>query len=68
MDNLALVPASLLPFKSQWQAMANSLPKGTTLIILPTINTPPRKILQKVAITLETEGHHVATLPAERFV
>jgi hypothetical protein len=35
LDNLALVPASLLPFKAQYQHLANTLPKGDILIILP---------------------------------
>lgn len=33
-DNLALVPANLLPFKGQYQAIANDLPTGTTLIVV----------------------------------
>lgn len=35
LDNLALVPASLLPFKAKWQRLANDLPEGNILIILP---------------------------------
>jgi len=35
LDNVALVPASLLPFKSVWQAIANHLPHGDMLIVLP---------------------------------
>ena len=33
LDNLALVPASLLPFKEQYQQIANELPHGVSLII-----------------------------------
>ncbi len=29
LDNLALVPASLLPFKEQWQEVANSKQQGS---------------------------------------
>src|SRR4051812_36885868 len=29
LDNVALVPASLLPLKSEWQKQANELPQGT---------------------------------------
>ena len=67
LDNLAVVPASMLPFKTEWQAVADSLPKGTTLIILPPINTPSRKILDKVVALLQTRGHQVTTLSTERF-
>jgi hypothetical protein len=35
LDNLAIVPASLLPGKAEWQALANALPAGSTLIVLP---------------------------------
>ena len=68
LDNLALVPASLLPFKSQWQTMANSLPQGTTLIILPRTDTPQRRILQRVATRLQAKGRRVAMLSAEDLV
>jgi hypothetical protein len=34
-DNAALVPASLLPLKTEWQAIANELPRGDILIVLP---------------------------------
>ena len=35
LDNLALVPVSLLPFKTEWQTVANRLPESGVLIILP---------------------------------
>ena len=34
-DNLALVPASLLPYKAPYQAIANKFPRGGVLICLP---------------------------------
>jgi hypothetical protein len=34
-DNIALVTASLLPFRTEWQAIANGLPGGGILIVLP---------------------------------
>lgn len=33
LNNLVLGPASLLPFKSEWRALANALPAGNILII-----------------------------------
>ena len=36
-DNLVLAPASLLPFKVEWQAIVRSLPQYAVLIILPQI-------------------------------
>src|SRR4051812_11761273 len=35
LDNLTLIPASLLPFKPQWQRIANELPRGGVLIVTP---------------------------------
>lgn len=68
LDNLTLVPASLLPYKRQWQQLANDLPKGNILIILPESDQPLRKTLETVATLLESNGHQVTTLPAEQFV
>ena len=41
LDNLTLLPASLLPQKPSLQALANTLPAGATLIVLHTAETPP---------------------------
>lgn len=68
LDNLALVPASLLPYKQQWQQIANGLPSGGVLIILPETNQPLRKATLAVATLLEADGHRVTTLPAEQFL
>ena len=68
LDNLALVPASLLPFKAKWQAIANSLPEGDVLIILPASGTPSRKTLEKATSLLQSKGHRVTALPAEGFI
>jgi hypothetical protein len=67
LDNLAIVPASLLPFRGQWQAMANRLPDGATLIILPPADTPSRRILDKVVALLQARGQRVTTLLTEQF-
>ncbi len=66
LDNIALVPASLLPFRDQWQELANSLPAGEVLIILPAEDGSPRRILETVTTLLEAKGHSVTLLPAEK--
>lgn len=68
LDNLAFVPASLLPYKKQWQAIANGLSKEGVLIILPASQRAPRRILQTVASLLHAHGHRVTTLPAEQLL
>lgn len=67
MRNLALVPASLLPYKEQWQEIANNLPQGTILIIHPEPNQPLRKTTETVATLLEADGHQVTTISANQF-
>jgi hypothetical protein len=40
LDNLALLLASLLPWKATYQELANRLPSGKVLIILPNAPSP----------------------------
>src|SRR2546425_7476523 len=66
LDNIALVPASLLPFKAQYQPLANSLPTGSVLYVPRT--TRQQRILEKVSQFLRTHGHQVITLPIEKII
>jgi hypothetical protein len=66
LDNVALVPASLLPFKKAWQAVANGMPHGSVLLC-STTSAKQKKILKQVSTHLQRKGHRVQTLPAERF-
>ena len=65
LDNIALVPASLLPFKETYQPIANTLPKGSILLV-QTQSPRQRNILTKVAAFLRTQSRQVITLPIER--
>lgn len=67
LDNLAVVPASLLPSKAEWQQAANKLPSGSVLVVLPATDKPQRKVLENVIPLLKTKGHQVTALPAEQF-
>jgi hypothetical protein len=67
LDNIALVPASLLPFREQYQEIANGLPEGSVLICLPPSQKPQRLLLERVAANLRAEGYSVTTLPVDRF-
>jgi hypothetical protein len=64
--NVALVPASLLPFKRPWQAVANGLPEGSVLLC-PATNAKQKEILEQASAHLRHKGRRVQTLPAERF-
>lgn len=62
LDNLVMVPASLLPKKADYQKLANRLPRGQVLIVLPSSEGAPRKALQSTAAQLRSRGHQVATV------
>src|SRR5947209_8684378 len=64
LDNIALVPASLLPLKGTYQPIANTLPTGSVLCVSQT--TRHQKILASVALFFRNHGHNVLTLPIER--
>ena len=62
LDNLAIVPASLLPDKAEWQALANALPAGSTLIVLPGKPGAARTALERVSRSLSAHGSRVTTI------
>ena len=66
LDNIALVPASLLPYKKEWQAVANGLPAGSVLLCSTRTNPRQQQVLAQVSAHLKRKGHRVRTLPAER--
>lgn len=67
-ENLALVPASLLPHKARYQRLANQLPPGAVLIVLPDADTPERRVLQQAAARFVAKGHPVTTLSAAEVI
>ena len=68
LDNIAIVPASMLPLKSLWQLAANTLPQGGVLLCHSQQNTRQRKLLKRVEETLRQQGHVVMNLPIEQVV
>lgn len=59
---IELLPASLLPFKKEWQAISHHLPAGTCLIILPDDNTSLGEQIRIVAQIFESRGRRVEIL------
>jgi hypothetical protein len=45
LDNIAIVPASLLGLKALWQTAANTLPQGGVLLCHSQQNTRQKKLL-----------------------
>lgn len=62
LDNVAIVPASLLPHKAEWQALANSLPAGSTVIVLPRKPGAARAALERISSQLSAHGSRVMTI------
>ena len=62
LDTVAIVPAHLLPCKTTYQAIANTLPRGAVLIVLPTADTPEKRLLQTAAQRFQAKGRHVTTI------
>ena len=67
-DNLALVPASLLPLKAKYQEAANRLPRGQVLIVLPRRGTISREATEKIATHLQRQGRRVTTIPTQQLI
>src|SRR5437588_10427695 len=64
LDNIALVPASLLPLKGTYQPIANNLPTGSVLCIQGTQRQ--QKIMAKVTSFFRDHGRSVITMPIEK--
>jgi hypothetical protein len=65
LDNIALVPASLLPLKGTYQPIANRLPKGSVLCA-QSASPRQQKLLASVAALFRAHGHLVITIPIEK--
>lgn len=62
LDNIALVPASLLPHKQQYQALANQLPRGTVLVIDSGKRSTLSDFIKRLAVSLSASGRPVKLL------
>jgi hypothetical protein len=68
LDNIAIVPASMLPFKTAWQRTANKLPRRGVLLCHSRKNTRQRKLLERVEAVLKRLGYAVTNLPIEQVI
>jgi hypothetical protein len=64
LDNIALVPASLLPMKSTYKSIANNLPRGSVLCVPGTPRQ--RTIVASVTQYFRDHGRFCLTMPLER--
>ena len=66
MDNIAIVPASMLPLTQTLKDKVNTLPKGGVFLCYARENTRQRKILARVEETFREHGHAVKSMPMEQ--
>ena len=66
LDNIAIVPASMLPLTETLKEKVNTLPKGAVVLCYVAENTRQRKLLERVGETFRQHGHAVMNLPVEQ--
>src|SRR5438270_13425557 len=62
MDNIAIVPASMLPLTQTLKEQVNTLPKGGVFLCYAQENTRQRKILERVEEAFREHGHTVCMM------
>lgn len=58
-DNITLIPASQLPFKDEWTRIVQGLPAGEALLVVPTAETPLKRVARALVPQLRAHGRHV---------
>ncbi len=66
LDNIALFPGDMLPFRATWEKIAGNLPAGSSLIVLPPAQHPQRRIYEAVATRLRALGRPIRLITAEQ--
>jgi hypothetical protein len=62
MDNIAIVPASMLPLTKIVKEKVNTLPKGGVFLCYAKENSRQRKILERVEEAFRERGHTVKSM------
>jgi hypothetical protein len=62
LDNIAIVPASMLPLTNILTEKVNTLPKGAVLLCYAQENPRQRKLLERVGETFRQQGHAVRSM------
>jgi hypothetical protein len=62
LDNIAIVPASMLPLTKLLKKRLNTLPMGAVLLCYAEENTRQQKVLERVVVSFRDKGHVVKSL------
>ena len=68
LDNIAIVPASMLPLKGSVQHLLTNLPQGAVFLCHATANAKQKQVLERVGEVFKQQGHVVTTLSLEQVV
>ena len=66
LDNIAIVPASMLPFKEIVQELLNDLPPGGVFLCHTQANTRQQMVLERVGETFRQHGYVVRTMSSQQ--
>jgi hypothetical protein len=66
LNNIAIVPASMLPLTKIIREVFDNLPKGAVFLCHAEENTRQRKLLERVEETFKQQGHTVMNLSMEQ--
>ena len=66
--NLALLPASLLPFRDECRRLAATLPTGEILMVVPPESGRLRGVLRVLSPALRDRGRHITTISTDRII
>jgi hypothetical protein len=62
LDNIAIVPASMLPLTKTLKEKVNTLPKGGVFLCYAQKNTKQRKVLERVEKMFRVQGRMVKNM------
>jgi hypothetical protein len=62
LDNIVIVPASMLPLPQTLKEKVNTLPKGGVFLCYAKENSRQRKLLERVEETFREHGHAVKSM------
>jgi hypothetical protein len=68
LDNIAIVPASMLERKESLKEQVKKLPRGEVFLCHTQENTKQRKVLERVKEVFRRLGYAVTLLPMEQVV
>jgi hypothetical protein len=68
LDNIAIVPASMLPFGKSLKDILEKLPKGAVFLCHAKQNSRQTKILERVGELFQEKGHRVTNFTIEQVV